>query len=149
MGWMRKRWLDYFQIQEILFFFKASRLSLKLTQLSVNGYQGDPPPPKIKQPWCEVGPSPPSNGEYTSRRLRYVACMGVITTACGWKPQREERDLLEDLDMDGRIILAWMNLQEMGWKSVNWFVWLTPGLMVGSYKDRNELFGSRKCGIFP
>ena len=28
----------------------------------VNGFQGDFPP-EIKQPWCEAGPSPPSNGE--------------------------------------------------------------------------------------
>jgi hypothetical protein len=68
----------------------------------VNGFQGDFPP-EIKQPWCEAGPSPPSNGELRNilvtswcaqgqlfftfillpKRLRYVACMGVITTACG------------------------------------------------------------------
>jgi len=42
-----------------------------------------------------------------------------------------------------------MNLQEIGWKGVDWFVCLTTGPMAGSYKGRNELFGSIQCGKFP
>ena len=39
-----------------------------------------------------------------------------------------ERDHLEDLGVDGKIILNWM-LQAVGWGRVDWSVWLRTGLL--------------------
>jgi len=52
------------------------------------------------------------------------------------KPDGRRRDRLEDLCLDGRIILQWL-LKEVGWEGVNWMrlkIWIFSGFLRTSIK---------------
>jgi hypothetical protein len=52
---------------------------------------------------------------------------------------------LEDLSVDGRIILKWV-FRKWGGEVWTGFIWLRIGKVAGSYECGNEPSGSIKCG---
>jgi hypothetical protein len=59
----------------------------------------------------------------------------------------KERDHLEALGVDVRIILKW-NLKECGGRLWTGLIWLRIGPVAGSCVNANELSGSIKDGEF-
>jgi hypothetical protein len=64
-----------------------------------------------------------------------------------WWADLRERDHLEDLRHNGRIILKWILKMWVG-KAWSELLWLRIGQMAGACECGNELSGSIKCGEF-
>ena len=64
-----------------------------------------------------------------------------------WWGNLRERDHLEDLGVDGRIILRWIFRKWEGVVGTGWS-WLRIGTGDGHFECGNEHSGSIKCGEF-
>jgi hypothetical protein len=64
-------------------------------------------------------------------------------TGYWWKRMRET-DHYEDQDIDGWIILTWIDITEIGQSSMGWTVLAQDGSVEGSCEHSNESLGSIK-----